>query len=266
MKFIEIEESVKTEQWDMSDLHEHPHYELYFLREGSRSFFLNNAMYKIFAPCVVVIPPYLMHKTEGFKFSRINVNVSEDYLNAYEISVLKKLAVRIIPLAAENARTLFPLLEKALDIYRANDKYAGYKLNGLLSYIIMVLDGINAEKKITPVKADTEKVSPVALKVLDYVSTNYAEKISLEILSQTFYVSKVTLCAYFKSAMNCTIGEYVMKLRLNKAKQYLSSTKKSVEEISALCGFSSGAYMGLIFKDKLGLSPLQYRKLQKTKI
>ena len=87
----------------------------------------------------------------------------------------------------------------------------------------------------------------------------------LPLFAKKFFLSKATLCDCFIKALNCTIGEYVMRLKLNKARQYLSSTKKSVEEISALCGFSSAAYMGLLFKNKTGLSPLQYRKLQESK-
>lgn len=265
MKFIEIDKSIKNKEWNMTDLHEHAHYEIYFLFEGSRSFFLNNALYKIFAPCLVVISPYVMHKTEGFGFSRINVNVSKESLDPYEISVLKRIADKPVSLSKEHMSILSPLLEKAFNIYKTDDKFSVYKLSGILSYIILYIDGINLQENVTSIQTDNKNVSPIALKILDYVSNNYSKKISLEILSKNFYISKVTLCAYFKAAMNCTIGEYVMKLRLNKAKQLLSSTKKSVEEISDLCGFSSGAYMGLIFKEKIGLSPLQYRKMQNTK-
>lgn len=265
MKFIEVERSIREKEWDMTDLHSHSHYELYFLQSGTRKFFLRDRMYKISAPCFIVISPYTMHKTEGFGFSRININVSADLLNPYELSVLKRLAEKIIPLTEETAATLFPLLKKATDIYDAENKFSAYKLQSLLSYIILSVDELNAVKTVSSVKAKAENVSPLALKTIDYLSEHYAEKISLDDLSKNFYVSKVTLCAYFKSAMNCTVGEYLMRLRINKAKQYLSSTKKNVEEISALCGFSSGAYLGLIFKQKTGLSPLQYRKLQNSK-
>ena len=50
-----------------------------------------------------------------------------------------------------------------------------------------------------------------------------------------------------------------------KAKEFLLNTKKSVGEISELCGFSSSNYFGLIFKQKEGLSPANYRKHQHTK-
>ena len=265
MNFIEAEKSVREKEWDMSNLHSHSHYELYFLLSGTRNFFLNDRMYKMSAPCFTVISPYIMHKTEGTGFSRINVNVAKDCLNPYELSVLNRLSEKIIPLSKIESEKIFPVLETAVKICETEDKYSSYKLNGILSFLVLLMDGAEEEKALSPVKANTERVSPVVLKIIDYISSHYAENISLTTLSEKFYLSKVSLCAYFKAAMNCTVGEYLIKLRLNKARQYLSSTKKSVEEISALCGFSSGAYMGLIFKNKIGLSPLQYRKLQNSK-
>ena len=49
----------------MSDLHSHNHYEIYFLVKGERSFFLSNKMYNLKGPVIIIIPPYVMHKTEG---------------------------------------------------------------------------------------------------------------------------------------------------------------------------------------------------------
>ena len=265
MSFIEVEKSVKEKEWNMTDLHSHSHYEIYFLISGTRKFFLIDKMYNISAPCLIVIPPYVMHKTEGFAFTRININVSAETLDPYESSVLKRLSEKIISLSKKSAEHIFALLDNAINICNTEDKYAPYKLNGLLSYIILRMDKVNAETIISPIKANTEKVSPIALKIIDFLSSHYNEQISLDMLSRKFFLSKMSLCAHFKAAMNCTIGEYIMQLRLNKAKQYLSSSKKSMEEIASLCGFSSAAYMGLIFKNKVGLSPLQYRKLQVSK-
>ncbi len=263
--FLEIEKSVRKKEWDMTDFHSHSHYEIYFLISGTRNFFLTDKMYKISAPCLIVIPPYTMHKTEGFAFTRININISAASLDPYQTFVLKELSGKIIPLQQKTAETVFPLLQSASVIYAEQNKYATERLAALFGYIVTILEKTDKTKTFEPIKGNTEKVSPLALKIIDYVSVNYTENVSLNVLSEKFFISKATLCDCFKKAMNCTIGEYVMRLKLNRARQYLSSTKKSVEEISDLCGFSSAAYMGLIFKNKVGLSPLQYRKLQLSK-
>ena len=57
MNFIEIEKSIRNENWSMNDLHSHSHYEIYYLYQGNRTFFLSNALYKLSAPVIVIIPP-----------------------------------------------------------------------------------------------------------------------------------------------------------------------------------------------------------------
>ena len=65
MAYIEFEKSVRAAEWSMHRLHSHAHYEIYFLSQGSRSFYLANALLTLNAPAVLVIPPHVMHKTEG---------------------------------------------------------------------------------------------------------------------------------------------------------------------------------------------------------
>ncbi len=265
MSFIEVEKSSREKEWDMTDLHSHSHYEIYFLTSGTRNLFLGDKMYKIAAPCLIVIPPYTMHKTEGYGFTRVNVNVSTTTLNPYQSKLLKELSGKVISLSDKTAVNLFSLLNQATNIYEAQGKFAQEKLLAIFGYIMLLLEQTDKNKTFEPVKAETEKVSPLALKIIDYISANFAEDVSLDTLSEKFFISKTGLCNCFKNAMNCTVGEYVIRLKLNQAKKYLSSTKKDMEEIASLCGFSSAAYMGLIFKNKVGLSPTQYRKLQTTK-
>lgn len=59
--------------------------------------------------------------------------------------------------------------------------------------------------------------------------------------------------------INQTLLEYVLEYRLNTAKQLLDDTKMSITDISYHCGFSSNAYFGKIFREKYGMTPLQYR-------
>lgn len=265
MKFIEVEKSVREKEWSMSDLHAHSHYELYFLISGTREFFLTNKMFKISAPCVIVIPPYTMHKTEGVGFTRINLNIAPDALGGYETAVLIRLGEKIINLSRREYEEISAVLEKSLDETKKNSPFSGDKLKTLVSYAIYLLDGFDPSHAAACAKSNLKNVSPVYLRLIDFLNENYDKDFSLEDLSKKFYISKVSLCAGFKKAMNTTINEYVTEIRLNKAKQYLATSDKSVEEISYLCGFSSAAYFGIVFKNKTGLSPLGYRKLEKSK-
>lgn len=263
MKFIEIERSIKNTEWSMTDLHSHSHYELYFLLSGEREYFIGNRMYKIAAPCVAVIPPYTMHKSEGDKFMRMNINAAADFLSDEEKKVINGLSDRFIDLNSEKGKKVIDLLYDAESLYiRGGSADA---LGSFLGCIIYYLDDIKSAEEISPTISGAQKASPLVLKLIDYINTHFTRQITLDDLSREFYLSKVSLCMKFKKAMHTTINDYILQLRLNRAKEYLMSTKKQMEEIAELSGFSSAAYMGLVFKDKTGLSPMQYRKLQSSK-
>lgn len=263
MNFIEIERFTKDTEWSMTDLHSHSHYELYFLLSGEREYFIGNRMYKIAAPCVVAIPPYTMHKSEGGKFMRMNVNVASDFLSNGERNVINGLADKFIDLNNEKGKRVVELLYDAESLYTRGS--SADALGCFLGCIIYYLDEIKNSDEIDPAISGVQKASPLALKLIDHINTHFTEPVTLDDLSREFYLSKVSLCSKFKKAMNTTITEYILQLRLNRAKEYLMSTKKRMEEIAQLSGFSSAAYMGLIFKSKTGLSPMQYRKLQNSK-
>ena len=102
-------------------------------------------------------------------------------------------------------------------------------------------------------------------KTIDYINENYHEKQTLEKLAKTFFVAKTTLMYQFKKYTNCSMIDYLLNVRLTKAKEMLLNSKKSVSDIAEACGFSSSNYFGLIFKKKENLSPANYRKHQKNK-
>ena len=265
MSFIEFDKSVKTTNWSMFALHSHPHYEIYLLLKGDRSFFLSNSLYTLGAGTLVVIPPYVMHKTEGGPFERINVNVSNDYLDSFQRKTLddlaKDIAIKIPNNALQEINKLLAQMEEAesLQKHQENVKKA------LFGYLIYLLSTMPRENKVESSAEILQNAPPIVLKIINYLNDNYDKKISLETLEKTFFLSKTTLCKQFNQAINCTITDFLLNIRLNKAKYYLTETKKSMTEISSLCGFCSQNYFGLIFKQKTGLSPLNYRKHQTQK-
>lgn len=60
--------------------------------------------------------------------------------------------------------------------------------------------------------------------------------------------------------MNCSIMDYLLQVRLSKARDLLLVSSHSIEEISEICGFSSVSYFRTSFKQIIGTSPLHYRK------
>jgi len=64
----------------------------------------------------------------------------------------------------------------------------------------------------------------------------------------------------FKSITGLAPNQYLIQVRLNKARELLKNSTRSIQKISDQLGFSSVYYFSRLFKKKLGESPLQYRQ------
>ena len=190
MSFIEVERSVRSGSWTMQGLHAHPHYEIYYLYQGSRQLLLANALYHMEAPSLAVIPPGAPHKTEGGPFARFNINVSPDYANPFQREVLQARALGAVPLSPEEHSAMFPLLED-LERCPPGGRHSGYVIQALFGYLVVLLSRVEAasHQGLTVERP----LPPLVLKVLDYLYSHYQESQSLDSLVAQFFVSKATI-------------------------------------------------------------------------
>jgi hypothetical protein len=63
----------------------------------------------------------------------------------------------------------------------------------------------------------------------------------------------------FKESVGISPKQYVLTLRIQKAKQMLSEGRERVQSIADRCGFESGAHFSRTFKKHVGMTPAQYR-------
>ncbi len=261
MNFIDFEKISRSDEHSMLALHSHDHYELYFLLEGERNFFVKNKMFEVGKNSLVIIPPFCMHKTEGGPYKRININISPEFLTQSQKDFLQTLSKSsAVKITSENLDLIVNLLESG-EKFPVNNKVRTDTLISITQTIIGLLslqDSILIDSSSATV--GPSNISPEILKIVHYINKNFSRQITLQELCKEFYICKVSLCKKFKETMHCSIMQYVMQLRVNKAKILLQKGDETIEEIANLCGFSSGNYFGLIFKRAMGISPLNYKK------
>ncbi len=259
---LEFEKVVMTKSSNMLDLHSHQHYELYFLLEGTRQIFLENSFFEMNANTFIVFPPNCPHKTEGGAFTRINLNLPARLLTDSQKKFLNNISEKAIMLDERNRSLIVSLLNEACYIQSKHKNNAEIYLKPFAETIVTLIllqkhDFIKIEEQVK----NSQHKNPVEiLKVVHFINTNYNRPITLNMLSEKYFVSIPILCRTFKESTNYTIGEYLLKVRLDNAKFLLLNTNKSIDDIAEACGFSSANYFSLMFKRKIGISPLNYRK------
>jgi AraC-like DNA-binding protein len=97
--------------------------------------------------------------------------------------------------------------------------------------------------------------------IMDYINENLDKELSLDTLSEKFYLSKYHLLREFKKYGGYTIHQYIHKKRLIAAKTLLREGIQ-VTEVCTQCGF--GDYSNFIrsFKKAFGVPPKKYCKIQ----
>lgn len=111
-------------------------------------------------------------------------------------------------------------------------------------------------------KTPVEKYSPLVEQTIAYVRTNLKESISRETITNELHISEGHISHLFKKETGMSLTEYITNMRINKAKELLKDTNDSIAEICEQIGYNYQAYFTKIFKEKTGMSPMQYRKNQ----
>ena len=97
-------------------------------------------------------------------------------------------------------------------------------------------------------------------KVLAYIRTNYLRTdISSEMLSDMVSLTPGYFGKIFSDFVGKSVNEYIIELRMNKAKELLEKNNLSVNDIAAQVGFSNQSYFTATFRKWNGLTPNQYR-------
>ncbi len=102
--------------------------------------------------------------------------------------------------------------------------------------------------------------SALVRKVLEYISANYMDDISVPDISKELYISPTYLSQIFKGLMGVSVISYIIDYRIGKAKELLEDTDLMVYAIADKVGFRDVRHFSKTFKKIVGCLPTEYRK------
>lgn len=97
-------------------------------------------------------------------------------------------------------------------------------------------------------------------RVIEKLHSSYNIKWSISELSNMCNLSSFQFIRYFKRHTGMSPIDYLIKIRMDKAKELLLSSSLNISEISEILGYENSLYFSRIFKKKEGVSPEKYRK------
>lgn len=119
------------------------------------------------------------------------------------------------------------------------------------------------ENAILYMKKDKEISHSLVQDVIKYLQNGYKEEISLKLLGQKFYINPIYLGQLFHKEKGISFSEYLNQLRLEKAKDLLLHTHEKAGKIGKKVGYADPTYFYKQFKKHCGVTPNEYRTINK---
>jgi len=264
-----IERNKVDISFNMPIYHHHNVFEIYYLLEGRRNYFIQNRTYAVMKGDIVLINVQDIHRTmdsNNTPHERILIYFNKDFISSI-INDEKDVALldcfmgknKVIRLNVSEQAFVETLLFRMLD---ENEKkpegYLTYQRVLLTELLLFINRHIKRYDKqsIGTNSLLQKKMSEVAI----YLTENYRSRISLKQVAERFFITPCHLSRSFKKATGFSFIEYVNSIRVKEAQKLLKKTNSSVMRIAELTGFDSQTHFGRVFKNLTGMSPLQYRK------
>lgn len=96
--------------------------------------------------------------------------------------------------------------------------------------------------------------------VKSLIAQSLDRDVSLAYLAGEVYLHPKYLSDIFKRETGVKLSDYVLELRLARAKLLLRETTLKIRDVSAMCGLSSQKYFASLFKQRTGRTPTAYRE------
>ena len=137
----------------------------------------------------------------------------------------------------------------------SDSRFRDVKINEQISALITILceEGIAVQESVAVSRRDVQEIG-------NYISEHFRDKITLDMLSQKFFINKYYLTRIFKEQFGVTINQYIAAIRITEAKRELRFSDETIENIGYNCGIGAPHYFSRTFKKIEGISPAEFRK------
>lgn len=103
----------------------------------------------------------------------------------------------------------------------------------------------------------SDRLSPAMLQI----EQRYMEPLTVRTLAHSCSMSESVFSRAFKRVYGCTPVQYLIRVRLNAAKELLATTDRSFEDIAVACGFKNAKYFGDMLKKNEHVTPRELRTM-----
>ena len=125
------------------------------------------------------------------------------------------------------------------------------KISHLLSCILLIMKDRERQTEY----------SPLTLKIMQYLQSNFSERITLDDIGRLTFFSPNYCENVFKRETGRSVIDYLLQIRMEAAKRLLSEGSLALGAVAEAVGFDDYNYFSRVFKKRTGYTPTEYKKL-----
>lgn len=104
-------------------------------------------------------------------------------------------------------------------------------------------------------------INPSMQAAIRYINEFYMQKITLDDVAKQVFLNRTYVSQLFKKHLNVSFVDYLESVRISHAKELLTNTQLSVNQVAEQVGYANQSYFTKVFKRNTGFSPQSYRQL-----
>jgi AraC-like DNA-binding protein len=252
----------------------HKFYEMVYIEKGNAVFDIENKPVSIGPNDILIIKPNQAHKVTvqsqfgcefivvHYKFvNQVNPQYSEESLGDFLDFVSGKESGSFITLKVSQKNDIIMLLKRIMKENEGEDigsEFLKYLL--VMELFVLISRALKMEWE-NSMKYKAPKLKELIAISVNYIRNNYERDISLKDISKFVFLSQSYFIRAFKDEVGISPINYLLKVRIERAKELLGDNEQKIVDIALAVGFSNQQRFNEIFKKYVKMTPMQYRKM-----
>lgn len=250
--------------------HFHNYTQLWYVLSGNMKQTVDRKTYLQTPGTITVIPPYARHHidTSDSDDTPIYVSVSftDNFLTSHGYNYFSftnnfpRFDGHELPRFAELDGTKKEIADMLVRrMHSEFSKHFNMNYNILRELLVELIKIFCKNEKVEDdITLSKERFDAIS-KAVVYISANYDKKITIDDACHISAMSRRVFTNSFKIVTGLTFSDFLIRVRLEKARYHVLFTNKSSSEIAALCGFCDKAHFSRSFTKHYSMTPTEYR-------
>lgn len=206
-----------------------------------------------------------IYVSESSRFQYVAFRLSSDErIGDEEDATLAKHVEEVFDILRHDPVQRSPVLFQLADLLIgeiANDgpiQYSRVAITGILHTLLVNLLRLNGRWDVASTKEQDEP--PVIYQIIRSVQTHYRADIRIQDIAHELGYSYSYVSEVFKEVTGNTLQNYLIEVRIRRAKELLETKRYSIGEISTLLGYKNQQSFSRVFKKVVGCTPIAYKE------